>query len=104
MIKIIFFWSRSSKDKRRREYEDRDYKSRQYSDVSERRKRSRWDKETDDPEYERAEHSRDRDGRMTKTLDGKKAGLQDAKALREETEAHKRREMEQFSKVMLYIV
>lgn len=97
MIKIIFLWSRSSKDRWRREYEDRDDKS-WHSD--ERRKRSRWDKETDDSG--RVEHSRDRDGRMTRTLDGKKAGLQYAKTLREDTEAHKRREFEQLNKVMLY--
>lgn len=40
---------------------------------------------------------------MTKTLDGKRAGLQDAKALREETEEYNRREAEQFSKVLLFI-
>lgn len=37
--------------------------------------------------------------RMKKTLDGKKAGLQDAKTLREETEAYKKREAEHFSKL-----
>jgi len=40
---------------------------------------------------------------MTKTLDGKTAGLQDARALREETESHKRREVEQFNKVTFFI-
>ncbi|KAK1135676.1 hypothetical protein K0M31_000261 [Melipona bicolor] len=37
--------------------------------------------------------------RMKETLDGKKAGLQDAKTLREETEAYKKREAEHFSKL-----
>ncbi|XP_033334419.2 uncharacterized protein LOC117225190 isoform X2 [Megalopta genalis] len=41
----------------------------------------------------------DSEMRMKKTLDGKKAGLQDARALREETEAHKKREAEHFSKL-----
>ncbi|XP_015429773.1 PREDICTED: LOW QUALITY PROTEIN: BUD13 homolog [Dufourea novaeangliae] len=41
----------------------------------------------------------DNEKRMKKTLDGKKAGLQDAKALREETEAYKKREAEHFSKL-----
>lgn len=47
--------------------------------------------------------SKDHDNRATKTLDGKTAGFQAAKALREETEAHKRQEAEHFSKVMLSI-
>nr|XP_012226814.1 PREDICTED: BUD13 homolog isoform X1 [Linepithema humile]XP_012226815.1 PREDICTED: BUD13 homolog isoform X1 [Linepithema humile] len=93
--------SRSNRDKREREYEDRDRKSRSYSDTREkRRKKSRWDEETDDFEHGRAEsQSKDSSGRMTKTLDGKTAGLQDARALREETESHKRREVEQFNKL-----
>ncbi|XP_017763960.1 PREDICTED: BUD13 homolog [Eufriesea mexicana] len=37
--------------------------------------------------------------RMKKTLDGKTAGLQNARALREETEAYKKREAEHFSKL-----
>ncbi|XP_053681435.1 BUD13 homolog [Anopheles nili] len=37
--------------------------------------------------------------RMTKTLDGKRAGLQDARALREENEKHRRREAEAFEKM-----
>ncbi|CAD1479760.1 unnamed protein product, partial [Heterotrigona itama] len=41
----------------------------------------------------------DSEKRMEKTLDGKKAGLQDAKTLREETEAYKKREAEHFSKL-----
>lgn len=69
-----------------------------------RRKKSRWNEETDDSERRRAEgHSKDSSGRMTKTLDGKTAGLQDARALREETESHKRREVEQFNKVTFFI-
>ncbi|XP_043261828.1 BUD13 homolog isoform X2 [Colletes gigas] len=39
---------------------------------------------------------RDRGNRMKKTLDGKTAGLQDARSLREETEAYKKREAEHF--------
>ncbi|XP_006623138.1 BUD13 homolog [Apis dorsata] len=42
---------------------------------------------------------RDTNKQMKKTLDGKRAGLQDAKALREETEAYKKREAEHFSKL-----
>lgn len=42
--------------------------------------------------------------RMKKTLDGKKAGLQNAKALREETEQYKQREAEHFSKVFKKIL
>ncbi|XP_076750579.1 uncharacterized protein LOC143423261 [Xylocopa sonorina] len=41
----------------------------------------------------------DNEQRMKKTLDGKTAGLQNAAALREETEAHKKREAEHFSKL-----
>ncbi|KOC67324.1 BUD13 like protein [Habropoda laboriosa] len=41
----------------------------------------------------------DNEKRMKKTLDGKTAGLQNAKALREETEAYKKREAEHFSKL-----
>ncbi|XP_078032991.1 uncharacterized protein LOC144467882 [Augochlora pura] len=41
----------------------------------------------------------DSEKRMKKTLDGKAAGLQDARALREETEAYKKREAEHFSKL-----
>lgn len=47
--------------------------------------------------------SKDHDSQATKTLDGKTAGFQAAKALREETEAHKRQEAEHFSKVMFFI-
>lgn len=46
----------------------------------------------------------DNNKQMKKTLDGKKAGLQDAKALREETEACKKREAEHFSKVFKQIL
>lgn len=90
MFLLLLLPYRSNDDKRSREH-DRERKVR----SDERRRRSRWeDKETD-------ERSKDRDGRMTKTLDGKTAGLQDAKALREETEAHRRREAEQFSRVSI---
>lgn len=88
---------RSSRDKREKKYEDRDHKSRSYSDSQEKRKKTRWDEET-------GNHSKDHDGRATKTLDGKTAGFQAAKALREETEAHKRQEAEHFSKVMFFTI
>lgn len=92
--------SRSSRDKREKRYDDRDRKSQSYSDTREKRKRTRWDEETKDSERERAgNHSKDHDSRATKTLDGKTAGFQAAKALREETEAYKRREAEHFSKL-----
>ncbi|XP_011159786.1 BUD13 homolog [Solenopsis invicta] len=92
--------SRSSRDEREKKYEDRDRKSRSYSDTRERRKKTRWDEETDDSERGRmGNRSKDHDNRATKTLDGKTAGFQAAKALREETEAHKRQEAEHFSKL-----
>ncbi|CAK9818753.1 BUD13 homolog [Anthophora plagiata] len=47
----------------------------------------------------RGNNEEDNEKRMKKTLDGKKAGLQDARALREETEAYKKREAEHFSKL-----
>lgn len=46
----------------------------------------------------------DTNKQMKKTLDGKRAGLQDAKALREETEAYKKQEAEHFSKVFKQIL
>ena len=47
-----------------------------------------------------------RKGGMSKTLDGKKAGLQNAKMLKAELETHKRKENESFSKVsiLLYVI
>jgi len=105
--KYDIFFNRSSKDRREREreYENHDHKTRSYSGTRERRKKSRWDEETDvDLERRHAKSPpRDRDGRMTRTLDGKMAGLQDARALQEETKAHKQREMEQFNKVIFFI-
>lgn len=93
---------RSSRDKREKKYEDRDRKSR--SDTREKRKKTRWE-ETDDSERSHVgNYSKDHDSRATKTLDGKTAGFQAAKALREETEAFKRQETEHFSKVMFFIV
>lgn len=86
---------RSNRDKREREYEDR--KSR--SDDRKRKKKSRWGDETDDVDERGHAENHSKDRRMTKTLDGKIAGLQNAKALREETEIHKQREMEQFNEV-----
>lgn len=95
--------NRSSRDKREKKYEARDHKSRSHSDSREKRKKTRWDEETGDSERGSAgNHSKDHDGRATKTLDGKTAGFQAAKALREETEAHKRQEAEHFSKVMFF--
>lgn len=92
----MFFFNqffRSNRDKREKEYEDRKTRS----DDRKRKKKSRWDDETDDEREHAENHSKDR--RMTKTLDGKIAGLQNAKALREETEIHKQREIEQFNEV-----
>ncbi|XP_076175835.1 uncharacterized protein LOC143151011 [Ptiloglossa arizonensis] len=56
---------------------------------------------SDNTRFESRERNdkRDNETRMKKTLDGKKAGLQDAKSLREETEAYKKREAEHFSKL-----
>ncbi|GAB1864282.1 BUD13 homolog [Camponotus japonicus] len=91
--------SRSSRVKRK-DYEDQNHKSRSYSDTREKRKKSRWDTETDNFENGHAEnHSKNRYGRMTKTLDGKTAGFQAAKELREEIEAHKQRDAELFNKL-----
>lgn len=104
MINVNISLDRSSRDKREKKYEDSDRKSRSYLDTRERRKKTRWDEETDDSERGQAgNHSKDHDGRATKTLDGKTAGFQAAKALREETEAYKRQEAEHFSKVMFFI-
>ncbi|XP_011875373.1 PREDICTED: BUD13 homolog isoform X2 [Vollenhovia emeryi] len=91
---------RSSRDKREKKYEDRDRNSRSYSDTRARRKKTRWDEETDDAERgHTGTHSRNHDGLPTKTLDGKVAGFQAARALREETEAYKRQEAEHFNKL-----
>lgn len=95
---------RSSKDKREKKHEDRDRNTRSYSDTREKRKKTRWDEETDDSERGHMRNrSKNYDDRATKTLDGKTAGFQAAKALREETEAHKRQEAEHFNKVMFFI-
>ncbi|XP_012538663.2 BUD13 homolog isoform X2 [Monomorium pharaonis] len=89
-----------SRDKWDKKYDDRDDKSRSHSNTHERRKKTRWNEETDDSERRHTGNSsKDHDGRATKTLDGKTAGFQAAKALREEIEAHKRREAEHFSKL-----
>lgn len=88
--------------KREKKYEDHD--SRSYSNTREKRKKSRWDDETDDSERGvQAGSSKNHDGRMAKTLDGKTAGFQAAKALQEETEAYKRQETEHFNKVMFFM-
>lgn len=61
--------------------------------------------ETDEFENGHAEdYSKNRDSRMTKTLDGKTAGFQAAKELREEIESHKRRDAELFSNVIFFII
>ncbi|XP_070164691.1 BUD13 homolog [Polyergus mexicanus] len=83
-----------------KEYEDQNRKSRSHSDTREKRKKSRWDEATYDSESGQAENlSKDRADRMTKTLDGKVAGFQAAKALREEIESHKQRDAELFNKL-----
>lgn len=94
-----FFFTnfRLNRDKREREYEDR--KSRSDTRDRKRKKKSRWGDETDDVDERGHAENHSKDRRMTKTLDGKIAGLQNAKALREETEIHKRREIEQFNEV-----
>lgn len=103
MINIISL-GRSSRDKREKKYEDRDRNSRSYSDTREKRKKTRWDEETDDSERRNTgNHSKHHD-RATKTLDGKTAGFQAAKALREETEAYKQQETEHFNKVTFFII
>ena len=53
-------------------------------------------------EPEEEDLSPPRKGGMSKTLDGKKAGLQNAKMLKAELETHKRKENESFSKVSDY--
>lgn len=63
------------------------------SESTRRRKLSRWNNEQRSP-------SPRSDKRMKKTLDGKTAGLQNAKELREETTSHKQRETELFNKVI----
>lgn len=96
--------NRSSRAKRK-EYEDRDRKSQSNLDAREKRKKSRWGEETNDLESGQAEnHSKSHNDRMTKTLDGKVAGFQAAKELREEIENHKRRDAELFSKVMFFTI
>jgi len=92
---------RSNRDKQEKKYEDRDHKSRSYSDTRKKRKKTRWDEETNVSERGHARNY-SRDHRATKTLDGKTAGFQAATALREETEAHKRQEAEHFSKVIFF--
>lgn len=98
------FLNRSNRVKRK-DYKDQDHKSRSYLDTREKRKKSRWDEETNEFENGHTEdHSKNRDSRMTKTLDGKTAGFQAAKELREEIESHKRQDAELFSKVIFFII
>ncbi|KAG8039030.1 hypothetical protein G9C98_003337 [Cotesia typhae] len=65
--------------------------SRESSKSHNGRKRSRWASNSD------RSPSPETNGRLKKTLDGKTAGLQNADALREETEAHRQREKEMFN-------
>ncbi|XP_014488854.1 PREDICTED: BUD13 homolog isoform X2 [Dinoponera quadriceps] len=90
--------SRSSKGKRKKEHDDIDDRRSSHADTRKKRKISRWDDEANS-ERDCVKYPKDHDGRMTKTLDGKTAGLQDAKTSREEAEAHKRREVENLSKM-----
>uniref|UniRef100_A0A0C9REX4 BUD13 homolog n=1 Tax=Fopius arisanus TaxID=64838 RepID=A0A0C9REX4_9HYME len=69
--------------------------SRQHQEQSSRRRNCRWQ----DDENRRKSPSPITDKRLTKTLDGKTAGLRDAKALKEETIALKRRERALFNEM-----
>ncbi|KAI4474225.1 hypothetical protein M0804_014959 [Polistes exclamans] len=62
------------------------------------RNSSRWDDQPDGSESSSRENTT-HDTKMKKTLSGMSAGLQDAKSLREETEAYKKREIEMFSRL-----
>ncbi|XP_076237579.1 uncharacterized protein LOC143181180 [Calliopsis andreniformis] len=101
-------------DSRSREDERDSYKLKKsrWNDVSEydyrhSHKESSYRKEQsmqdiNDNQRTESRHKDDKEGndkRMKKTLDGKTAGLQNARALREETEAHKKREAEHFNKL-----
>lgn len=79
--------SKTNKFNNRDEYDSKQYPHRGNFYNKERKSKRR---DTDEEDNAR---------RMKKTLDGKKAGLQDAEALREETEAYKKREAEHFSKL-----
>nr|XP_003701712.1 PREDICTED: BUD13 homolog isoform X1 [Megachile rotundata]XP_012136849.1 PREDICTED: BUD13 homolog isoform X1 [Megachile rotundata]XP_012136850.1 PREDICTED: BUD13 homolog isoform X1 [Megachile rotundata] len=70
-----------------------------HTENSYRKERSKHDSNRQSESKHRDIDDVDNERRMKKTLDGKTAGLQDARALREETEAHKKREAEQFSKL-----
>ncbi|KAI4472308.1 hypothetical protein M0802_016948, partial [Mischocyttarus mexicanus] len=59
---------------------------------------SRWDNQSDRSELSSRENTT-HDTKMKKTLSGMRAGLQDARSLREETEAFKQREIEMFNKL-----
>ncbi|XP_015609422.1 BUD13 homolog [Cephus cinctus] len=73
-------------------------KSHRRSKTPPRKSTSRWDHEPR-RRSRTPDNPKDQDRRMKKTLDGKTAGLQNARALREETDAHKKREAELFSKL-----
>ncbi|XP_035719260.1 BUD13 homolog isoform X3 [Vespa mandarinia] len=59
---------------------------------------TKWDDQNDRNESKNSENTT-QDTKMKKTLSGKSAGLQDAKSLREESEAFKKREAEMFNKL-----
>lgn len=61
------------------------------TESSSRQRRSRWS-----PEVKREPESPPRSSRMTKTLDGKASGLQDAKTLKRENDEFKARQDKQF--------
>ncbi|XP_031847694.1 uncharacterized protein LOC116433597 isoform X2 [Nomia melanderi] len=71
----------------------------QYEDSYRKEKRTRDVNDYKLLESNPRDDKSDSEKRMKKTLDGKQAGLQNARALREETEAHKKREAEHFSKL-----
>ncbi|XP_043279459.1 BUD13 homolog isoform X2 [Venturia canescens] len=88
--------SRSNRDERTDTRNDA--RNRRLDERPSRKSRSRWNDDDDDSRAPRGmEPQRKNSGvggeaKMKKTLDGKTAGLQDARALRIETEAHKKRE------------
>ena len=105
----------SSEDESRRRRNVRSEKKKKKQDSDDdlsppRSKKYKFSKRRDSPDLDLIRRKsrqesprRSKDKRMTKTLDGKTAGLQDAKALREETAAHKRREAEIFEKVLFIL-
>ncbi|KAG8225397.1 hypothetical protein J437_LFUL004597, partial [Ladona fulva] len=89
---------------RRRGQSDSDESPPRKSDMSKRTKPSRWSNIDDEGESSGRHDSKDRKGvnrvgKQEKTLEGKKAGLQDSNALRMENMEHSLREREMFSKM-----